>query len=166
MFGLSAASPQFGLSSLNPFKGSTDSISSLFSKAKGNLRDVVTSFSCANMPSNGTCAILFDEDDCDGWQLAVNEGYLELPDQTKTDLFGGTFVDRPKKDDTEAVLVREGCILVAYEETKEKEFNKGVAVAAVNGHKYEKFGDISDIDDDIKAVECHCGQFLDRKSVV
>merc|ERR1711915_9552 len=47
---------------------------------------LITELKCAEMPDNGTCAILFDEDDCDGWQLAVNEGYTELPDKTSFSL--------------------------------------------------------------------------------
>ena len=33
---------------------------------------------------------------CTGWQLAVNEGYTELPTQTVGDFLGGTFIDNPK----------------------------------------------------------------------
>ncbi len=33
---------------------------------------------------------------CTGWQLAVNEGYTELPTQSVGDFLGGTFIDNPK----------------------------------------------------------------------
>merc|ERR1711915_1042610 len=78
---------------------------------------LITELKCAEMPDNGTCAILFDEDDCDGWQLAVNEGYTELPDKTSFSL-----TDKPKKNDAEAVLVRDGCVFVGYDHNKEKGF--------------------------------------------
>jgi hypothetical protein len=36
---------------------------------------------------------------CTGWQLAVNEGYTELPTQSVGDFLGGTFIDNPKARD-------------------------------------------------------------------
>jgi len=153
LFGVCVAKPQFS----NPLT----SISGALINAKGSLRDVVNKFTCASLPNDGkTCAILFDEDDCGGWQLNVGEGYTEIPDQSTADFIGGSFVDNPKKDDAEAVLVKEGCVLVAYEETREKGFNKGAAVAAVNSDQYAKFEDLTpNISEDVKSVECRCNVF-------
>jgi hypothetical protein len=33
---------------------------------------------------------------CTGWQLHVNEGYTELPNQGVGDLLAGSFIDNPK----------------------------------------------------------------------
>ena len=48
----------------------------------------------------GKCALLFDEEDCEGWEFEVPVGYTEL------DRFS---VRGPKKNDAESVLVRPGC---------------------------------------------------------
>ena len=46
------------------------------------------------------CALLYDEEDCDGWEYKVPIGYSELPSFS----FSG-----PKRNDAESVLVRPGC---------------------------------------------------------
>ena len=46
------------------------------------------------------CALLYDEEDCGGWEHEVPIGYSELP---RFSLSG------PKKNDAESVLVRPGC---------------------------------------------------------
>ena len=46
------------------------------------------------------CAILYSEEDCDGWAFEVPKGYSELRTLAPTD---------PKKNDAESVLVRQGC---------------------------------------------------------
>ena len=46
------------------------------------------------------CALLYDEEDCDGWEYEVPIGYSELPSFS----FSG-----PKRNDAESVLVRPGC---------------------------------------------------------
>ena len=51
------------------------------------------------VPQN-LCAILYDDDDCSGWEGQVPIGYKELPRFS----LGG-----PRKDDAESVLVRPGC---------------------------------------------------------
>ena len=48
----------------------------------------------------GSCALLYDDDDCSGWKFEVPIGYKELP---RFSLSG------PRKDDAESVLVRPGC---------------------------------------------------------
>ena len=48
----------------------------------------------------GKCALLFDEEDCEGWEFEVPVGYTEL------DRFS---VRGPKKNDAESVLVRPRC---------------------------------------------------------
>ncbi|XP_023341906.1 uncharacterized protein LOC111711717 isoform X2 [Eurytemora carolleeae] len=116
------------------------------------------------MPTNGTCAILFDEDDCSGWQLHVNEGYTELPKQTLGDKLGGPLIDNPKKNDAEAVLVRKGCILVGYDHDRDSIFTglgKAAVVAAVGAHKYQNFDEdgYKDIDEKISSVDCVCSGF-------
>jgi len=123
---------------------------------------------CAEMPNNGTCAILFDEDNCEGWQLAVNEGYTELPSQTKTDFFGLGLIDNPKKNDAEAVLVRDGCVFVGYDHDKKSSRGLGdaIVVAAIGGHRYQKFDEdeFEDLDEEISAVDCVCKGFAFSKN--
>ena len=45
------------------------------------------------------CALLYDDDDCGGWEYQVPRGYSELS-------WG---ITGPRKNDAESVLVRKGC---------------------------------------------------------
>ena len=47
-----------------------------------------------------TCAILYDDDGCEGWELPIKEGYQKL----------GFW----KKNDAEAVVVKRGCTFIGY----------------------------------------------------
>jgi len=113
---------------------------------------LITRLTCAEMPNNGTCAIIFDNDDCDGWQLHVNEGYTELPKKKLS------FRDKVKEDDAEAVLLRNGCVFIGYEEYKADGYGKSIAVSASEGHKYQDFDEdgFEDLDEEISAVFCTC----------
>merc|ERR1711973_678958 len=130
----------------------------LISGIKEAYKNVKARLSCADMPNNGTCAILFDEDDCTGWQLAVNEGYTELPSQGVTDFLGGTFIDKPKKDDAEAVLVRNGCMFIGYQRAKDSSRGLGdaVIITAIDGHRYQNLDTdgFKQLDEKIDAVDC------------
>ena len=55
---------------------------------------------------------------CSGWKMNIQEGYTKLPKQGFTDFFGGSLIDRPKKNDAEAVLVRDGCVFIGYDHYK------------------------------------------------
>merc|ERR1712168_66578 len=138
-----------------------------FNKAKESYNNLKSRLSCAEMPTNGTCAILFDEDDCTGWQLAVNEGYTELPSRSTLDLLAGTFIDNPKKDDAEAVLVRGGCMFIGYQRAKDSSRGLGEAViiAAIDGHRYQNLADddFKRLDEKIDAVDCKCSGFAFSK---
>jgi len=136
----------------------------LIKGAKEAYRSVKTRLQCAEMPNNGTCAILFDEDDCSGWQLAINEGYTVLPRQGVTDFLGGTFIDKPKRNDAEAVLVRSGCIFIGYDHPKDSittGLGDAVVVLAIDGHKYQNFDEdgFDELDEEISAVDCRCSGF-------
>ena len=47
---------------------------------------------------HGSCAVLYDDEDCDGWALNIPKGYTEL-----------SFM---KRNDAESVVVRPGCKFV------------------------------------------------------
>merc|ERR1712127_58713 len=98
------------------------------------------------MPNDGTCAILYDDEGCDGWELKVNEGYTALPKKSKTSTFTLGLIDGPKENDAESVLVRKGCVFVGYE---------------YDGKKDQSFGEdgFEDLDEEISAVECRCNDF-------
>ena len=62
---------------------------------------IFSSSSCSGKTvPRGVCALLYDEEDCGGWEHKVPIGYSELP---RFSLTG------PKKNDAESVLVRPGC---------------------------------------------------------
>ncbi|XP_023341910.1 uncharacterized protein LOC111711720 [Eurytemora carolleeae] len=133
--------------------------------AKETYESVKARLQCAEMPNDGTCAILFDDDDCTGWQLKVKEGYTELPEA------GGLkklFIDDAKEDDAEAVLVRKGCVLVGYDHKKghSKGLGDAVVIAAVDAHKYQDLSDdgFDDLDEEISAVDCVCSGFAFSES--
>merc|ERR1711962_566561 len=141
-----------------------------FNKAKEAYNNVKSRLQCAEMPNNGTCAILFDEDDCTGWQLAVNEGYTELPSQGVTDFLGGSFIDKPKKDDAEAVLVRNGCMFIGYQRAKDSSRGLGdaVIITAIDGHRYQNLDTdgFKQLDEKIDAVDCKCTGFAFSKQTL
>ena len=56
----------------------------------------------------GSCALLYDEEYCSGWEYEVPIGYKELPRFS----WKG-----PKKDDAESVLVRPGCKFIGKNES-------------------------------------------------
>merc|ERR1711915_118617 len=138
----------------------------LISGIKEKYESVKSRLQCAEMPNNGTCAILFDDDDCTGWQLAINEGYTELPSRKLSDLF----FDGPRKNDAEAVLVRKGCVFIGYDHDKDSSRGLGdaIIVAAVEGHKYQNFDDddFDELDEEISSVDCVCDGFVfsDKKT--
>merc|ERR1711973_194860 len=105
------------------------------------------------MPYDGTCAILFDNDDCDGRQHYVNEGYTKL----------SYSADTVKRNTAESVLVRDGCVFVGYDHIYDegKGFGENIAVAASEGHKYQDLDEegFKDLDEDISAVFCTCNGF-------
>ena len=69
-----------------------------FSVAKAG---IFSSSSCSGKTvPQGSCALLYDDDDCSGWEYKVPIGYKELPRFS---------VGGPRKDDAESVLVRPGC---------------------------------------------------------
>jgi len=104
--------------------------------------------------SGRACAILFDEDNCDGEFEVVPEGYTEL----NNDL----------EDDAESVLVRPGCVLVGYDDGKSSFggiFGKDdtVSIPNIDGGPFNRNepllknldGD-DELEEDIEAVECEC----------
>merc|ERR1711917_34395 len=130
-------------------------------KVKDGIGSFSTRLKCGELPNDGTCAVLFDEDDCSGWSLSVKEGYTKLPSQSLSDLALGTFIDNPKGDDAEAVLVRNGCTLIAYDRPKDALLGKGdtAVIAATRGDRYvnlAKNDEFKDLNEEIEAVDCTC----------
>ena len=56
----------------------------------------------------GVCALLYDEEDCGGWEFEVPIGYTELP---------RIAFSAAKKNDAESVLVRPGCKFIGKTDT-------------------------------------------------
>merc|ERR1712107_213181 len=108
-----------------------------FGAIKEKIVNLKSELSCAVFKDPSTCAILFDDDGCDGWQAPVGEGYTKLKDGNLKDIF----VDRPKANDAEAVLVRKGCVFVGYDHDKDSSqgWGKSVAIAASQGHTYQNW---------------------------
>jgi len=152
MFGFILLVSSIALTSSLPQLGSISEIRNAFNGFKSRLQ-------CAELPNDGTCAMLFDEDDCTGWQLKVKEGYTEIASQSFTDFIAGSLVDEPKKDDAEAVLVRNGCTLFAYDRPEGHILGKGdtAAITAARGDRFVKLEDeFEDLDEEIEAVNCVC----------
>ena len=61
------------------------------------------------MPST-VCALLYDSEDCDGWEYEVAIGYSELP---RFSFLG------PRKNDADSVLVRPGCKFIGKKESRD-----------------------------------------------
>merc|ERR1719229_383718 len=76
---------------------------------------IFSSSSCSGktVPS-GVCALLFDDDDCGGWEYQVPRGYSELS-------WGFT---GPRKNDAESVLVRRGCRFIGYDHADRDDIQK------------------------------------------
>eukprot|EP00092_Neocalanus_flemingeri_P013310 GFUD01014346.1.p1 GENE.GFUD01014346.1~~GFUD01014346.1.p1 ORF type:complete len:165 (+),score=33.19 GFUD01014346.1:16-510(+) len=138
-------------------------------KVRTFYNNVAARFECAKLPDDRTCAVLFDEDDCSGWQMNIKEGYTELPKQGFTDFLGGGLIDRAKKNDAEAVLVRDGCIFIGYDHYKDS-FTTGlgdaIAIMAIDGNAYKNFAEeksMKHMDEKISAVDCFCKGFAFSK---
>lgn len=93
-----------------------------------------------------TCAILYDDDGCEGWELPVKQGYTEL-----------TWWYR---NDAEAVLVKRGCTLVAYDKKGKSERERGrqfiLDAASYRRHLFKDLRGSNELEDDIESVECQC----------
>jgi len=130
----------------------------LISSIKQSYRDITSKWGrCPEFKNDNTCAYLFDEEDCEGWTLPVGEGYTEL---------GGSFnvfsltSDKPKKNDAEAVVVRDGCVFIGYDHQKGTTFTglgDSIVVAAIEGNKYvDLTEDDYDFKNKISSMDCVC----------
>merc|ERR1711860_193023 len=112
----------------------------LISSIKKTYNDIRSKWGkCPSFTNDTTCAYLFDEDGCEGWQLAAKPGYTEM--ETGILKILSFTSDKPKANDAEAVVVRNGCIFIA----------------AVDGNKYVDFNDDEyDFEDKISSMDCVC----------
>uniref|UniRef100_A0A0K2TLI2 Uncharacterized protein n=1 Tax=Lepeophtheirus salmonis TaxID=72036 RepID=A0A0K2TLI2_LEPSM len=99
-----------------------------------------------NVP-RGMCAILFDDDGCEGWEKPIATGYQKLSFRYR--------------NDAETVVVRKGCIFTGYDHDGSRESSRGdkVVIDARNfnkpHHKYQELNRKTLVDD-ISAVKCEC----------
>ncbi|CAB4063445.1 unnamed protein product [Lepeophtheirus salmonis] len=100
-----------------------------------------------NKVPSGMCAVLYDDDGCEGWELPVPEGYTKL--------------EFNNRNDAEAVVVNKGCILTGWDHDGEKESERGEK-AIFDGrnfdrsYNYWKNLDRDSLNDKISAVTCEC----------
>eukprot|EP00096_Caligus_rogercresseyi_P009645 TRINITY_DN3300_c0_g1_i1.p1 TRINITY_DN3300_c0_g1~~TRINITY_DN3300_c0_g1_i1.p1 ORF type:complete len:276 (+),score=63.43 TRINITY_DN3300_c0_g1_i1:867-1694(+) len=99
-----------------------------------------------NVPS-GMCAVLFDDDGCEGWEKPIPTGYGKLSFRYR--------------NDAETVLVKKGCIFTGYDHHGSNEGARGqkVVIDARNFNKpHHKFQELDrkTLVDDISAVKCEC----------
>lgn len=103
---------------------------------------------CANAHfAADTCAVLFDDDDCEGWERPVPEGYTAL----------GYW----KKNDAESVVVKAGCTFIGYDEAGEEASARGRSIVVDASNKrtnvQKNFRGKNELDEKISSTECRCG---------
>ena len=137
----------------------------LISSIKKSYNDIMAKWGrCPSFRNDNTCAYLFDEENCEGWVLPVKPGFTEL---------GNTFnifsitSDKPKKNDAEAVVVRDGCLFIGYDHTKGTMLTglgDSVVIAAIDGNKYvDLTEDEYDFKNKISSMDCVCQGFAFSK---
>jgi len=102
---------------------------------------------------NGACALLYDDEDCDGWEYQVPSGYSEL----------GFAISGPRKNDAESVLVKQGCRFIGYDHADRDDIRKrgdSVEVDARNSRTAVKknFDDDEELEEMITSMTCSCGR--------
>merc|ERR1711934_1336589 len=97
----------------------------------------------------GSCALLYDDDDCSGWKYEVPIGYKELPRFS---------VGGPRKDDAESVLVRQGCKFIGYSDDGQR--GDTVVVDNLRSTKplSKNFKTRADLDERIESMFCSCNR--------
>merc|ERR1712150_217248 len=111
---------------------------------------IFSSSSCSGktVPS-GACALLYDDEDCGGWEYEVPSGYSEL---------GFT-----KRNDAESVLVKQGCTFTGYDHADAGNFRArgdSVEVDARNSRTAVKknLEDDEELEERITSMTCTCGR--------
>jgi len=101
---------------------------------------------------SGACAVIFEQQECD---LSIIGDKLEIVEDKWTNLRGTGF-----HEDVESIIVKPGCVVFGYDENDKKARGTGISVSAVNKKDwvYRELNDKFDLEDDIEAVECFCGQ--------
>ncbi|XP_071742992.1 uncharacterized protein [Lepeophtheirus salmonis] len=95
----------------------------------------------------GYCAVLYDDDGCEGWEKAIPVGYTEL--------------GWSHRNDAEAVVLRKGCIFTGYDHsgTTAKDRGKSFSMDARSHHKsYHMYKNLDrkSLVDRISSVMCTC----------
>ena len=91
------------------------------------------------------CALLYDDDGCNGWEQIVRRGSMEL--------------EFSKKRDAEAVVVRPGCVLIGHDEEASDTRNSVPFDASKPGTREALvIKNLSDdqLDEEIEYVDCYC----------
>merc|ERR1712038_72480 len=101
---------------------------------------------------SGACAVIFEQQECD---LSIIGDKLEIKEGVWTNLRGTGF-----HEDVESIIVKPGCVVFGYDENDKKERGTGISVSGVGKTDwvYKELNDKFDLEDDIEAVECFCGQ--------
>jgi hypothetical protein len=92
------------------------------------------------------CAILYDDDGCNGWKEPIAVGYREL--------------GWSRYDDAESVVVRKGCVFTGFQYASDNPSKRGRSVIVDATHQatdfYKKFNDSEELESSISAVDCRC----------
>jgi len=103
----------------------------------------------------GKCGVIFEKKECDdglfktGSEKAITKGNW-------INLRGTGF-----HEDVESILVAPGCVLFGYDENDQDARGTGISVSAVGKQNWvyrELNSHDFDLENDIEAVECYCGQ--------
>lgn len=93
-------------------------------------------------PGEGYCGALFDNSKCTGWEMKMQEGYHRL---------------NPRyNDDTEAIWVRNGCVMVAYDNPTPNGRNITLDARIQGENMYKNLDGTEELEEEISSVICQC----------
>jgi len=121
------------------------------------------------------CAILYDEDRCEGWALSIHQGTNIPVEKERSGILGsiigtaskivdkvsGPFVDLAKGDDAESVLIRRGCTFTGYDRPAGHIFGQGDKISITADKSKDTYiqfdtDKYDDLDEEIEAMDCFC----------
>eukprot|EP00096_Caligus_rogercresseyi_P002472 TRINITY_DN1460_c0_g1_i1.p1 TRINITY_DN1460_c0_g1~~TRINITY_DN1460_c0_g1_i1.p1 ORF type:complete len:290 (-),score=40.06 TRINITY_DN1460_c0_g1_i1:230-1054(-) len=125
------------------------------SSVRGNVLERIFQNECTekSVPP-GMCAVLFDDDGCEGWEHAIPEGYTEL--------------SWWYRNDAESVVVKKGCVFKGFDHIGAIEADRGERLLMDSRNFMKPYNMWKDLDrhslvDDISATECTCYDQDDRR---
>lgn len=106
----------------------------------------------------GKCAVIFEKSECDtpeSWNPFGVGDEMSIESNKWINLRGTGF-----HEDVESIIVHPGCVIFGYDENTKTDRGTGISVSAVGKtdwvYRELKSHDF-DLEDDIEAVECYCG---------